>query len=303
MSDIWPALRPQLEHLSSPLPVAALMQAEAHRDTVAPQLLAELTALAADPRPAQQDGYVLHLYAMLLLAQWRDTRAYRPLAELGHLDEATVDTVFGQLVHDSYGRALASCCDGDIAPLTQLADDDGASFWARAAALEALTVAALESRAARAPTIAFLADFGTREAQFLRDKPDAGADLELLDFLVVCLADLGAIEHLPAIQEWFAAGLVDESYADPADIEADIRRSPAECCAAMRDAGRGLIDDIAHEAALWPAFHHQPPLELPPIPLGAIRDPIKREAAKVGRNDPCPCGSGRKYKKCHGAAA
>ncbi len=27
---------------------------------------------------------------------------------------------------------------------------------------------------------------------------------------------------------------------------------------------------------------------------------IKREAAKVGRNDPCPCGSGRKYKKCCG---
>jgi uncharacterized protein YchJ len=24
---------------------------------------------------------------------------------------------------------------------------------------------------------------------------------------------------------------------------------------------------------------------------------------KVGRNDPCPCGSGKKYKKCHGAAA
>jgi len=26
-------------------------------------------------------------------------------------------------------------------------------------------------------------------------------------------------------------------------------------------------------------------------------------AAKVGRNDPCPCGSGKKYKKCHGEAA
>ncbi|MDP2673295.1 MAG: SEC-C metal-binding domain-containing protein, partial [Dehalococcoidia bacterium] len=24
---------------------------------------------------------------------------------------------------------------------------------------------------------------------------------------------------------------------------------------------------------------------------------------KVGRNDPCPCGSGRKYKKCHGSGA
>jgi preprotein translocase subunit SecA len=27
---------------------------------------------------------------------------------------------------------------------------------------------------------------------------------------------------------------------------------------------------------------------------------VKRVAAKVGRNDPCPCGSGKKYKKCCG---
>ena len=30
--------------------------------------------------------------------------------------------------------------------------------------------------------------------------------------------------------------------------------------------------------------------------------PVKRKEAKVGRNEPCPCGSGKKYKKCHGAA-
>ena len=28
--------------------------------------------------------------------------------------------------------------------------------------------------------------------------------------------------------------------------------------------------------------------------------PIIREGVKVGRNDPCPCGSGKKYKQCHG---
>jgi preprotein translocase subunit SecA len=33
------------------------------------------------------------------------------------------------------------------------------------------------------------------------------------------------------------------------------------------------------------------------------QETIKRKDAKVGRNDPCPCGSGKKYKKCHGAAA
>jgi preprotein translocase subunit SecA len=44
------------------------------------------------------------------------------------------------------------------------------------------------------------------------------------------------------------------------------------------------------------AFNYSaPPKEAPA--------PVKRTAAKVGRNDPCPCGSGKKYKKCHGTAA
>ncbi len=30
------------------------------------------------------------------------------------------------------------------------------------------------------------------------------------------------------------------------------------------------------------------------------REPLRREQPKVGRNDPCPCGSGKKYKKCCG---
>jgi preprotein translocase subunit SecA len=38
----------------------------------------------------------------------------------------------------------------------------------------------------------------------------------------------------------------------------------------------------------------QPEIQLPKVT-------IKREAPKVGRNDPCPCGSGKKYKHCHGA--
>ncbi len=30
-------------------------------------------------------------------------------------------------------------------------------------------------------------------------------------------------------------------------------------------------------------------------------EPVKRDTPKVGRNDPCPCGSGKKFKQCHGA--
>jgi preprotein translocase subunit SecA len=34
---------------------------------------------------------------------------------------------------------------------------------------------------------------------------------------------------------------------------------------------------------------------------GSKPAPVKREGKKVGRNEPCPCGSGKKYKKCCGA--
>jgi len=46
-----------------------------------------------------------------------------------------------------------------------------------------------------------------------------------------------------------------------------------------------------------PAAAEPPPP--PPSPARAAR--MMREQPKVGRNDPCPCGSGRKYKNCHGA--
>jgi hypothetical protein len=36
---------------------------------------------------------------------------------------------------------------------------------------------------------------------------------------------------------------------------------------------------------------------------GEHQGPVVREQPKVGRNEPCPCGSGQKYKKCHGASA
>jgi preprotein translocase subunit SecA len=40
-----------------------------------------------------------------------------------------------------------------------------------------------------------------------------------------------------------------------------------------------------------------------PEPEAGKPQPFKRFGAKVGRNDPCPCGSGKKYKQCHGKLA
>jgi len=77
-------------------------------------------------------------------------------------------------------------------------------------------------------------------------------------------------------------------------------RDPAEAPPAARPAPAGPPAS-ASAAAARPA----PPGPLrQPAPTGAPPRPRAGEAQpKVGRNDPCPCGSGRKYKKCCGVTA
>ena len=51
------------------------------------------------------------------------------------------------------------------------------------------------------------------------------------------------------------------------------------------------------------SMHENPPLydySEDEVVEHAPLTPITRETPKVGRNEPCPCGSGMKYKKCHG---
>jgi preprotein translocase subunit SecA len=43
-----------------------------------------------------------------------------------------------------------------------------------------------------------------------------------------------------------------------------------------------------------------PPRTPEAAPAETAAQPFTREQPKVGRNEPCPCGSGKKYKHCHG---
>ena len=55
------------------------------------------------------------------------------------------------------------------------------------------------------------------------------------------------------------------------------------------------VEEIAPKRTQQPMqFFHGAPDE------SAAPPPVKRDDSKVGRNDPCPCGSGKKFKKCHG---
>ncbi len=73
---------------------------------------------------------------------------------------------------------------------------------------------------------------------------------------------------------------------------------------------QGLIESIEHEIAS--NIHHISITRQAPPPVQEThtnreevepQSKTRRNAQKVGRNDPCPCGSGKKFKRCHGASA
>ncbi|MEP7330233.1 MAG: UPF0149 family protein [Betaproteobacteria bacterium] len=92
-------------------------------------------------------------------------------------------------------------------------------------------------------------------------------------------AMVGILRHLPLAPDADAADSAE--YAE--------RRAQME-----RDAPLADLDDAIDELAAC---------VLDAAMITRPNRPLMREAPKVGRNDPCPCGSGRKYKACHGKDA
>lgn len=304
----WPTIAAQLEHYHEDFPLLALHAALRQPALSVAPLLAELSACAAAPaqRTDDETGWMLHLYAMHLLATLREPQAFAPLLAIARLDGETLENLLGDHLTEGLPRALAAtCAAGQEDALQTLAGDRTAYFWSRSAALRALALRTLEGDYPRAALLAWLQGEAEREAARMQDEgldPEQGSETDYLSELVVTLEEIGAADMADQVAEWFEDGLIDDAFLELAESQKRLQRSWAECVAEELDHGWGYPRDIIAEIGRWACFQPDEDDE----DEDAEREPqtpIKREAPKVGRNDPCPCGSGKKYKKCCGANA
>ncbi len=84
--------------------------------------------------------------------------------------------------------------------------------------------------------------------------------------------------------------------------ETDVDRMEREDAARHAQQEQQMI--MRHGGEVDPgADEDEAPAQAPSArPQRVVAQPVRRESPKIGRNDPCPCGSGLKFKKCHGAA-
>lgn len=117
------------------------------------------------------------------------------------------------------------------------------------------------------------------------------------------VADLKMTALLPKVKKAFERGFCDEFVGGPYDDIEIVAQggNPWEGQGmTWRDEFQAPVVDAAKMIGQWPYYSAQSPdfrhHELEDEQVPAVAKP------KVGRNDPCPCGSGKKFKKCCGGA-
>lgn len=293
-----PEILRELEPYTGRFPKKAMRAAIEQRESVTPELLRVLEAVAGDPAEwAKRENYMLHLFALFLLAQFREQRAYAPIVKIVSAPGETPFDLFGDTVTEGLSQVFASVYDGNPAPLHGLVESEAVNEFVRSAALDTFLVLEHTDLMPRAEVLDYL--HSLFHGKLARTHSHAwGA-------LVCAVADLPAPELLEEVRRAYADGLVDEGFADLEGIERDIARPKA-----WRHERHHLITDAIAEMEWWASFHPEDsrprkvpeirtPEAPPPDPGYVAPEPFVREP-KIGRNDPCPCGSGKKYKKCCG---
>ncbi|WP_449252233.1 DUF1186 domain-containing protein [Chitinimonas lacunae] len=302
------ALPSDLQRYHDAAPAASLAAVVADPARYADPLLAELDRVAADPDYASgDDPWMLHIYALFLLAGWRETRAFPALLQLARMPEDQLDALLGDHMTETLPRALAACCDDD-GKLHTLALDESASFWGRSAAFDALAIRVLEGDSDRAGLVQWLGDtgralFARLPASTTQRDEATNETAELLDTVVYTATQIGAAELAEEILGWYDKGWINPELADRTMLAEDLQQPFEACQAALRErSSGGYPRDVLEEIGTWACFSEDDLDELDEDEEdGEPQAPFRREEPKVGRNDPCPCGSGKKFKKCHGA--
>jgi Protein of unknown function (DUF1186)/SEC-C motif len=285
-------------------PREAFRAADVRREEIADRLLAALEVGLAAPSEASGETGQLFAHALYLLAKWREPRAFPFVIRWLALPDECAFDIGGDVPTTAGSRILASVCGGDRREIRALVENRDANEYCRSAALESLAILAAWGELPRENVIAYLRELIVEK---LEREPSY-----VWSAIANLIVDLDAGELVPLIRQPYDDGLVDSFTIGWGEIED--RKSHTERALFEEFQHRHPpITDVAVETAWWAMYGHAAYSDEQPTavdPLTAVRAPSSYDPPtpfvsppRTGRNDQCPCGSGRKYKKCCGKNA
>ena len=278
------------------LPREALKAASAQRVEMLPLFLDEIeTYLALEPAARAKPTPLFFIFH--LLGEWRERAAYRPLARLLRLPRRDVDAIFGDGITTTSHRVMASVFDGEPEPLYDIILDPNADQFIRAGMCEALAMVTIRGELDRAAASRFLRD------AFIEMRPQA--ECYVWVGWQNAIAMLGMSDLKALVKKAFDRGFIDSHVLGFDHFEEDFRlgiEHPGEP-RLPDDRDCTLFGNTVEELSGWYCFSEQYREDRERWERRAEADRARRQSLDntvkgVGRNDPCPCGSGKKFKKC-----
>ena len=278
------------------LPREALKAASAQHGEMVSLFLEEIeTYLALEPAGRAKPTPLFFIFH--LLGEWREKAAYRALARLLRLPRRDVDTIFGDGITTTSHRVMASVFDGDPQPLYDIILDPNAEQFIRAGMCEALAIVTLRGELDRALAGRFLRD------AFMEMLPQA--ECYVWVGWQSAIAMLGMSDLTILVEKAFNRGFIDSHVLGFDHFEEDLRRAMEHPDEPWRPDDRDctLFGDTVEELSGWYCFTEQYRADQEKWERQARADRVRSQRLEnrfkgVGRNDPCPCGSGKKFKKC-----
>jgi len=279
-----------LERNEGHFPKVAIREAIAHRDEIIAPLLQVLESVARDPQAFASDPKrMIHIYAMYLLAQFRETRAYPLLVQVFSAPGELPMDLAGDVVTEDLGSILASVSDGNISGITSLVENERANEYVRSAALKGLVTLVACGKQTRDEVMAYFRGL----FRTLARRPS-----NVWNSLASQCAALYPQEFLDDLRLAFRDELIESFYIRWEDILDALAVGREAAMKALEERYR-LVDDVEKEMGWWACVEeNKRKWDLPKVHFRPA--PVRKAQVKVGRNEPCPCGSGKKFKRCCG---
>ncbi len=269
------------------LPTEAIHAARADKDSIIPLFVRtfEETESYGDTQYGSALFFVFHL-----LGEWRAKSAYPVLARFLRKPPELVGLILGDAITATAHRVMAAVFDGDPQPLLEIIYDEDADEFVRSRMIDAIAVLTLRGELPR-----------TWTEQFMRECYDRLQPQECCYVWAgwqQSIAWLGLSTLKPLVEHVFARGSIDKMWISFKEFENDLQYALDHPDAPPVHSKDELspFDDTIRELSNWAAFNPEPRAKKPATV--SFYDPESNPFRKVGRNDPCPCGSGKKFKKC-----
>lgn len=237
-------------------------------------------------------------YTTYLMAEQRDTDAFGPLCDLASLPSELLDETMGwEWITETLPSLLTGTFGGDVQRLQHLIEDRKADEFVRSSGMDALIYLTMHDRIDRWQMHSYLG----RLFETLQPRSES----HIWTTWSIAIGSLGFEDHRGIVKSAFDHGYIptqDITYLDfEKYLDDGLSKDDRAVCQIESYAPP---DDVVALLSTWYAFSDQRkkddrdrtvrkllgedrPVSLAPPP-----------GDKIGRNAPCPCGSGKKYKKC-----